>query len=83
MTRSAAAPAAAKTISSIVAPPRCAGAAGGDLAPSPEPLDDCPRGEWGLAGAPWNLDAAGGGEESLGRDGDGDDESADGGGAVE
>lgn len=83
MTRSAAAPAAAKTISSMVGPPRCAGAAGG---------------EWGLAGeedwAPWDLDAAGGGEESLGRDGAGDEEalgggcggdveSADGGGAVE
>ena len=50
MTRSAAAPAAAKTISTMVGPPRCAGA-GGDLAPSPEPLDDdCSRGEWGLAG---------------------------------
>ena len=82
MTRSAAAPAAAKTISTMVGPPRCAGAGGG-LATSPEPLDDCSRGEWGLAGAPWNLDAAGGGEESLGRDGAGDDESADGGGAVE
>lgn len=51
MTRSAAAPAAAKTISSMVGPPRCAGAASGGLAPSPEPLDDdCSRGEWGLAG---------------------------------
>lgn len=95
MTRSAAAPAAAKTISTKVGPPWCTGA-GGELPPPPVPLDECSGGGWVLAGesgAPWDLAGAGGGggEESLCPDGagedeavgGGDDESADGGGAVE
>nr|CAB3498027.1 unnamed protein product [Digitaria exilis] len=97
MTRSAAAPAAAKTISTIVGAPRCT-EAGGELPLSrEEPLDECSGGGWVLAGengAPWDL-AAGGGDEkeslvldgagedaAFGGDG-GDEESADGGGAVE
>jgi hypothetical protein len=85
MTRSAAAPAAAKTISTIVGPPRCVETGGGGLGlpPPREPLDDCSGGdgEWILAGEsgePRDL-GGGGGEEALGSGGAGEDEAAGGG----
>ncbi|CAN6309109.1 unnamed protein product [Urochloa humidicola] len=85
MARSAAAPAAAKTISTKAAPPRCTGGAGGELRPSlPDPLEGgCSGGEWVLAGetgAPWDLAAGGGGGESPDSDGAGEDEALGGGG---
>jgi len=97
MTRSAAAPAAAKTTSTMVGPPWCVETGGGGLPPPCEPLDDCSGGgrdgEWVLAGEiaePRDLAGGGGGEEPLGSGGAGEDEatggdgeSADGRGAAE